>query len=164
MKRLLLMGLLLTAIFNPTTQGALASSAYGALTIEGGDNLTVEVRGVGVFNTPITLVLPVGGNYTVSAEGQVKLEAKVFVNASKLVRVEFSTVEPDELVEGNLTILGVKVTYDWWKHYPKIQLSPKPWDSKGGMWRSVESLLLHRQTSADDPRRRWRHNRKAHDQ
>lgn len=160
MKRLLLMGLLLTAIFNPTTQGALASSAYGALTIEG-DNLTVEVRGVGVFNTPITLVLPVG-NYTVSAEGQVKLEAKVFVNASKLVRVEFSTVEPDELVEGNLTILGVKVTYDWWKHYPKYS-SPKPWDSKG-MWRSVESLLLHRQTSADDPRRRWRHNRKAHDQ
>ncbi|WP_157065488.1 hypothetical protein, partial [Thermococcus celericrescens] len=127
MKRLLLIGILLGALL-PLSAGA-QTPTYGMLTITG-DIEEVSVQGIGVYPTPVTLVLPVG-NYTVRAGSQIELEARVFLNASKLVEVEFRKGNPGELVEGNLTILGVKVTYDWLKNYPKYS-SPLSLGLPGG--------------------------------
>ncbi|WP_148882833.1 PEGA domain-containing protein [Thermococcus aciditolerans] len=118
LKGLFLLGVLLLSLLPAVNAG---NTAYGVLSIKGVGEVTIE--GVGTFEAPIALVLP-AGNYTVKVKGDVELEARVFMNSSRLVEVEFRKGNPGELVEGNLTILGVKVTYDWWKNYPVYNSTP----------------------------------------
>nr|WP_240924290.1 PEGA domain-containing protein [Thermococcus sp. 21S7] len=118
MKGLFLLGVLLLSLL-PAVNAS--NIAYGVLSIKGAGKVTID--GVGTFTAPVALVLP-AGNYTVRVKGDVELEARVFVNHSKLVEVEFRKGNPGELVEGNLTILGVKVTYDQWKNYPVYNSTP----------------------------------------
>nr|WP_240924291.1 PEGA domain-containing protein [Thermococcus sp. 21S7] len=121
MKGLFLLGVLLLALMAITPVDA-NEPAYGILSIRG-DVDEVTVPEIGTFKVPVSLVLPVG-NYTVKVKGDVELEARVFVNSSRLVEVEFRKGNPGDLVKGNLTILGVKVTYDQWKNYPKYNSPP----------------------------------------
>ncbi|NJE61540.1 PEGA domain-containing protein [Thermococcus sp. 21S7] len=118
LKGLLLLGVLLFALCPNVNAG---NTAYGVMSIKGIKRVTID--GVGTFKAPVVLVLPTG-NYTVRTEGAVKLEARVFVNGSRLVEVEFEEAKLKDLVRGNTTILGVKVTYNQWRAYPKLNGTP----------------------------------------
>ncbi|WP_158523800.1 PEGA domain-containing protein [Thermococcus henrietii] len=120
-KRLLLISLLILGVL-PGVTASNQTPNYGVLTVTGSVE-KVSIPGVGVFQTPVTLILP-AGNYTVLAEGKVELEARVFLNSSKHIIIEFHDTEASKLVNGNTTILGVKVTYDQWKNYPKLNGTP----------------------------------------
>ncbi|KUH33278.1 hypothetical protein APY94_06390 [Thermococcus celericrescens] len=130
LKGLFLLGVLLLSLL-PAVNAS--NTAYGVLSIKGAGKVTID--GVGTFTAPVALVLP-AGNYTVRVKGDVELEARVFVNHSKLVEVEFRKGNPGELVEGNLTILGVKVIYDRWKNYPVYNSTPSLGVGRGcgGSW------------------------------